>query len=259
MSVAALARGYQGVATWQFSQSNFGTWIHYRTMGICAGLSAEWIRYHAEGDSLANHLGSGGVGRLNTGMVREIHSLHETASAGTAQATQLGLWLRMHDIVELQRSYSVTTYSNRLGRDVWRASSVSAEQMGGADGGNPINGFEIQIVDAMRRLRSKGCYVRINFGGRAFGRTAGHAVAAWLGAPTYRVQVTRPGGQLTETRVASSAGDACFFDPNYGEFWFQNKNDFFNFFPHFYRDKYITRLIKFNQRWEVIPCAKRVI
>ena len=90
----------------------------------------------------------------------------------------------------------------------------------------------------MRKLNT--CYVRINFGGTAWGTDAGHAVAAWLGQPSY-----------------SSGGDALFFDPNCGEYWFENKQDFFRFFPDFYRRKYRSFPMSFDQNWDILPCAKR--
>jgi hypothetical protein len=52
MNVGELARSFNGHETWTFSQSDLSTWVHYRTMGICAALSAEWIKFHANGGSL---------------------------------------------------------------------------------------------------------------------------------------------------------------------------------------------------------------
>ncbi|WP_354011625.1 YopT-type cysteine protease domain-containing protein [Endozoicomonas lisbonensis] len=48
----------------------------------------------------------------------------------------------------------------------------------------------------------------------------GHAAAVWLGGFDY------------------TTGDACFFEPNYGEIWFEKEQDFFQFFPAYFLAEY---------------------
>jgi Yersinia/Haemophilus virulence surface antigen len=236
MNVATLAKSLNGYATWTFSQGDLAVWRHYRTMGICAALSAHWIKHHANDGSLANVLGGGGVGPLKVGTLKEIALLHRTVSTtGDEQRENLKLWLQMHDIISLNTSHRVTVTNHRLNRDVVQAQSRTSEVL--ASGSFP--NIENDLVTAMRKHNT--CYARINFGGTFLGRGAGHAVAVWLGQPSW-----------------SDHGDALFFDPNYGEYWFKKKEDFFRFFPLYYRATYRSFPFSFDKNWELLPCAKKV-
>lgn len=158
---------------------------------------------------------------------------------GGAQAAHLEMWLRMNDVLSLGKSRTVKKWKTvgRVDRpDGFSGQSSSRAEMQAS--AETIDTIEHDIALAMRKFNS--CYARVNFGGTAFFKGAGHAVAVWLGQPSY-----------------SSAGDALFFDPNYGEFWFKDKQDFFRFFPEFYRATYRSGALSFNKNWEVLPCAKR--
>ncbi|UYM15425.1 YopT-type cysteine protease domain-containing protein [Endozoicomonas euniceicola] len=76
---------------------------------------------------------------------------------------------------------------------------------------------EYRIITTL--AKDYNCYALISFGLRDYVRKTSllHAVAAWLGGPDY------------------VKGDVCFFEPNYGEFWFESKQDFFSFFPVYYQ------------------------
>ncbi|UYM17997.1 hypothetical protein [Endozoicomonas euniceicola] len=67
--------------------------------------------------------------------------------------------------------------------------------------------------------KSYGCYAYIAFGVKDFAlkRDRFHVVAVWLGGANY------------------IKGDVSFFEPNYGEFWFACKQDFFGFFPAYFQ------------------------
>lgn len=237
---------HKGVCTWGFSQTDFivmkNIFSDSRTrFGICAALSAHWIKHHAHEGSLANLLGGGGVGPLNIGKLKEIKVLHSTVSGedGGAQAAHLEMWLRMNDVLSLGKSRTVKKWKTvgRVDRpDGFSGQSSSRAEMNAS--AEKIDTIEHDIVLGMRKFNS--CYARVNFGGTAFFKGAGHAVAVWLGQPSY-----------------ASGGDALFFDPNYGEFWFKDKQDFFAFFPEFYRATYRSAPLSFNKNWEVLPCAKR--
>ncbi|WP_444959406.1 YopT-type cysteine protease domain-containing protein [Microbulbifer sp. ZKSA002] len=74
-----------------------------------------------------------------------------------------------------------------------------------------------------------GAYALIEMWSNRDHTQGSHAVAAWIGAP-------------------SSAGqkqDACFFDPNFGEFWFEDKEDFYFFF-HLVSNMHYRALFKFD-------------
>lgn len=232
MSVDSIARKHNGIKTWGFSQSDFMVWVHYRTMGICAALSAHWIKYHAQEDSLPAHLkGDKALGPLNVSLLKQIAQDHkQLTELSGGQADNIELWLQMHGVKTINRSLMVRKYAR--GGDIMVPGSRAHEQ---SAMGNCPN-IENDIVNAMRRFNT--CYVRINFGKTA---GLGHAVAAWLGQPTY-------GG----------SGDALFFDPNYGEYWFEQKRDFFTFFPEFYRSAYKGFPTYFAGRWDVLPCALAV-
>lgn len=240
MSVKSICKKHGGYQTWSFKQTSMS--VLYRTFndsktrwGICAGLSACWIRFHAHDDSLANKIGGGGTGLpVSSIYIYGIAGLHASVSDGTGQQQRQGLenYLRAHDIVTLQSSYiRVGTCGGNV---IAVPDSFDATNMDSNVNGIP--NIETEIVDGMRQLRS--CYARINFGGKALFSNAGHAVSAWFG---------------------SGDEDVAFYDPNYGEFWFQNKADFYEFFKKYYRAKYNNGLMRFNREWEIIPCAKRII
>lgn len=233
MSIDKIAIKHHGVKTWGFSQSDFLVWVHYRTWGICAALAAHWIKYHAQEDSLPAHLkGDKAQGPLNVGMLKQIALDHQTFSAkgGGAQADKIERWLDTNGIKTMNSSRMVKKWAKD--GDIMAPGSRPYGQM---DTGT-LPDIENDIVKAMRKFNT--CYVRINFGKL---KGSGHAVAAWLGQPTY-----------------SSRGDALFFDPNFGEYWFENKADFFNFFPEYYRSAYKGFPLYFTGTWEVLPCALAV-
>ena len=126
MDLPRLAARHRGHTTWVFSQSEYSVWKHDRTFGICAALSAEWITHHAQDRNLVESLGGGGLAPLNLGKLREIATLHRTASHADEQRKQLGYRLEMHGVVGLNTSRSVSVHSHRHGRTVAQAQSVSA-------------------------------------------------------------------------------------------------------------------------------------
>ncbi len=240
-SVSEICKAHNGVTTWGFSQSDLSVVYHIFSnpatrWGICAALSAYWIERHAHDGSLANELGGGGVGPLKVGKIKEIAMLHGHVSMRGDRSDQhrdLGLWLKMHDLLPLHGSEVLKGDSKKVKgmsptRNEFVASTTGA-----------IANIEGNMVRGMQKFSS--CYLRLNFGGNIrFKGEGGHAVAVWLGGRTY-----------------GSAGDALFFDPTYGEFWFESKADFFRFFPVFYKAKYLSGLMNFNTRWEILPCALR--
>ena len=240
-SVFDICEGNNGVPTWKFSQTDFAVWRRIfgdpaTRYGICAALSAHWIKHHAHGGALANELGGGGVGELNVRKLNEIawHHANESRGDGDYQRSRLGQWLQHNKLVPLQTSRSIR--NDRP--NAWMARTKPLDENDGGIGG-AIADIEGAMVRAMRKHNN--CYLRLNFGGKVMRlKDAGHAVAVWLGGPSY-----------------GSGGDAMFFDPNYGEFWFENKEDFFRFFPYFYRATYLAGIMNFNRRWEILPCALR--
>ena len=72
---------------------------------------------------------------------------------------------------------------------------------------------EFHIITSLGKVYN--CYAYVIFGRSK--RGGSHAVAVWIGGPDY------------------TKGDICFFEPNYGEFWFEKKQNFFCFFPAYYQ------------------------
>lgn len=242
VDVNRICRRHGGVTTWTFSQTDVAVYrrifLDPKTrMGICAALSAYWIKCHAHDGSLVNELGGGGVGRLNFEKLREIAMLHSHVSVGaddSQQSYEIKLWLQMHDVLPLAGSREVMLDTFRFkGKQAQSFPLVATEGSGAS-----IANIENNIALGLKKFNS--CYARVNFGGKVLFKKTSHCVAVWLGQPTHRSQ-----------------GDALFFDPNYGEFWFENKENFFCFFPEFYRATYLSMPYKFNMSWEVFPCAKR--
>ena len=237
-SVKSIARRFNGYQQWGFKQTCFT--VLYLTCGnpqtrwgICAGLSAAWIKEHALGGSLVKKLGGvrDNVSRvagitagapyihLNKPELRGVAKLHADASSDErGQTATLTQYLSDHGIVTRKRIHN----------SQWSMNSAAYTAYAQED-------IDNSIAEDLERYSS--CYVRISFGGTAFGMEAGHAVAVWLGATNE---------------------DACFFDPNYGEYWFENKNDFFRFFRSYYRQCYMRRMMRFDRRYELIPCALRM-
>ncbi|WP_444914032.1 YopT-type cysteine protease domain-containing protein [Microbulbifer sp. TRSA007] len=95
--------------------------------------------------------------------------------------------------------------------------------------------------DSLRqRLKQiNGAYALIEMCSSRDQSQGAHAVAAWVGAQSF-------GGQKQ---------GACFFDPNFGEFWFEDKEDFYFFFHlvsnMHYRAEHKFDLWKIDRIWKV--------
>jgi hypothetical protein len=90
--------------------------------------------------------------------------------------------------------------------------------------------IEVEIVQNLEIVNNAYAYI-------SFGRVLGdgHAVAAWFG----------PG------EAANGEGAALFFDPNFGEYRFEQRSHFNNFFKEYYQAKYKGCPYRFTGRWEI--------
>lgn len=84
----------------------------------------------------------------------------------------------------------------------------------------------VELAEALKKVNN--CYAQVSFGAS---EGMGHATAVWI------------------------AQDACFYDPNAGEFYFSNKKDFFKWFEVFYRHSYQGWPCNFNGRYGVSQFA----
>lgn len=227
---------HKGVMTWDFSQMNYSVWKvisqdDTSKQGICKALSAQWIVDHAYGGSLANRI-MDRDGKMSQSAVRMI--MQNFILAFDSQDKETEVFLTKRGILERKGSRSISVTSSRRvdGKKVdttrMAASTVSTAAVGGANGN-----VGLELSQALRDVSN--CYAQISFG-RAEG--IGHAVAAWIGGPSY-----------------GSAGDALFYDPNLGEVWFERKADFFEWFKYFYETSYQGFPLKFNGRWNITQWA----
>jgi YopT peptidase len=213
---------YGGVMTWDFSQNNWSVWKilcgnSASRWGICKSLSAQWIIDHAHGGSLFNRV-LDRSGNINEGAIRTIRQ--HFIDARSAQEARTQEFLLKWGLLERRSSRNIRG----------DAKNTSTFQQG-RDPQVPDQSFNVALELAQELRKLSGCYAQIDFGGH---KPLGHATAAWIGGPSY-----------------SSGGDACFFDPNAGEFYFENKLNFFRWFVLFYTCSYKGFPCYFNSRWSV--------
>lgn len=230
----ALTR-HNGVMTWDYSQSAWSTFsVTFREpagrWGICKALSAQWIVDHAYGGSLFNRI-TNGRGDVDPSAIRMIQQNFAIASGNQADETKDFLIKR--GVLERRGSlcFSVTRSVRREGQRVEITNNSYGERNLSESGSN--GNVAIALAAALKNVSN--CYAQIGFGPTA---GTGHAVAAWVGGPSY-----------------GSGGDVAFFDPNFGEVWFAKKADFFEWFEYFYRASYAGFPCKFNGRWDVSQWA----
>ena len=168
--------------------------------GVCESLSAHWIKYHAEGDSLWNWLCDGN-GMVKAGPVWDVMHVQRrgmNGGPGQNQNVMTDRYLRENGIQRLP-----TNRGRVMMNGAMRAYAYAEEYQGrtgffsAQDLGNDI------IRDATTAGgRTGGQYKKIGISGRM----GAHAMAAWV------------------------AEDVAFYDPNFGEFWFETKQQFVAWF-----------------------------
>ena len=187
-----LVRQFNGVTTWEFSQSETDILPRTGYTGICDALCASWINYHAHNDSLANHLRQSDLGIQDVVTLNHALFLHDSFSK---EPTYRGIvtWLNMHGMVSLTSDENTSDCLDT----------------------------ECHIVNTL--AKSYACYAFVAFGVRnlALNSAHVHTVAVCLGEGPDHSRYTK--------------GDICFFEPNFGEFWFESKQDFFGFFPMYFQ------------------------
>lgn len=233
-----LSQQYHGYCTWDLSQSlppvkrmaEAGGVDMGR--GICLALSAYWIRYHAWDDSLVNHLGAVAINNghsfipLNT---RLLAIIKQSQQQWRGRMDDAFTWLGnpVNDIAKVKTSLNVPVRIN-IGRG---ANAVAVHSLPGSRDTN-TRGQVVNWAGFSNDLEKvSGAYALIGLRGPR----GGHAVAAWIGA---------------------RGEDACFFDPNFGEYWFEDKQDFFKFLRLFAQNLYNAR--KGMDHYQIQPLARRV-
>lgn len=191
--------------------------------GVCESLSAHWIKYHSEGGSLWNWL-------YPNGALSEQHLFHvmtlQQAGVLEDQDRITEAWLGTHNIQPVSQNVFGGAYPNGRGGNTIRGISNPRRDTGQSGLFSPSAVAREIIAD---RTGGAGCYKKISFEGVM----AAHTMAAWV------------------------AQDIAFFDPNFGEFWFESRNSFFNWFTSsfWYSSMYAAGL---SGSYEIRSYSKRV-
>ncbi len=197
-----------GVMTWDYPQTDFAVLNIIRrnsvsANGTCKALAAQWIVDHACGGSLANRVTKNGA--VDPGAIRMV--MQNFVAAWDDQEVRTDEFLLSRGLQHRMGSRDVSaTRSIGVGRARREVTTVShqAVPIDQTGGGN----IALELANALRRVN--GSYVQIDFDGAS----GGHATPAWIGQ------------------------DACHYDPNLGEVWFERASDFCRWFEVFYRASY---------------------
>lgn len=191
--------------------------------GVCEALSCEWIIHHANGGSLWNWL-TDQRGNVKTGPLWQVMHVQRIGMQANNQNTVSSNYLQENGIVELPNMRASAGHGAGL-----FARSATAQVTGNT---SIFSARALATAIAQDNTtangRTGGQYKKIGIEGKA----GAHAMAAWV------------------------AEDVCFFDPNFGEFWFRTRNDFINWFAGSFwlRSMYFAGL---SGRFEIFSYSKR--
>lgn len=211
----AIAAG--GQVTWDFSQCRNPVRSlicgHGATSGgICEMVSAKWLEMHARGGHIASWI-QRSDGSLDPNRIRQLMqwfgigvTLHPDRMRGGSgggndwdQPVATQNWLELHGIK--RKTKVVADFFQQAGGAGWQYSHGGGERR---RGGSQRRVLAQQLGEEI--TRSFGTYKMVMFDGPKFA----HTCAAW------------------------SERDVAFFDPNFGEFWFEDRRAFVRWFPTFW-------------------------
>ncbi len=241
--VRSSAAAHNGSCTWEFSQIKdpVASIIGKNKIsedGICEMLSAKWIELHATDGHLANWLAGGGKS-IDASKVRQLMQLfiigstmNRGAIVGNAQqgaevnqTEATTRWLAAKGVM-LRKSIKPVAFIGSPSQNIANVSGGTRAAAGGSR-----NGFAAALAGAigMSMQNGTGSYRTIGI----WGPGGGHAMAAWV------------------------AQDVAFFDPNFGEFWFEKRADFVAWWPTFFsRAGYSFPKLGLGDRYEIMDYAK---
>jgi hypothetical protein len=217
-----------GAVTKKFSQGSddrtkgVGYWYHQRKKasgkrwgGVCKALSIYWIAYHANDKDFWGWLFKEGWAQAEN--AERVCDLHGAYSnrGNVSQDTWAAKVLASVGVIP-QRA-------NHNGASI-KFTGVSNQRTGS---GRSILAGALMAQEIAPNYRGVGRYKQFSFhysGG-------GHAVAAWV------------------------AQDVCFFDPNYGEYWFETTAGFRRWFPQFWEMTYGP---KYDGEWYANSYGKKI-
>jgi YopT peptidase len=193
--------------------------------GVCEALSGYWILHHAAGGSLWNWLTPNGPDQTDPGPLWAVMALQREGVRAANQNAVTNRFLQSNGIDQLSSSADAFT-----GRGI-RYGTTTLRHGEGTTGFFSVLSLAEAIARDVTRVgqRSGGQYKKIGISGMA----GAHAMAAWV------------------------AEDVCFFDPNFGEFWFPNGASFVTWFSgsFWYRSMYAAGL---SGQFEIDSFAKRL-
>jgi YopT-type cysteine protease-like protein len=230
-------KDYGGMLTWNFSQvvnpvatligTNKGT-----ADGICELLSAKWIDDHAHDSHLSAWLSNGGKA-IDPSKIRMLMQLF---MIGDSMEGQQMVDSRVRYLAATEKdetNQDVATRNFLFSRGIVRRGSSWTRRWGA---GNSDGGAKIKVQLAQDLVDSRGGTGSYRIIG-IYGKDGGHCMAAYVGLK-----------------------DLAFFDPNFGEFWFEDKTKFTKWFTEvfFPRSTYSSSLNKSYKLYDYALVAQSV-
>ncbi|PVZ68362.1 YopT-type cysteine protease domain-containing protein [Pelagibaculum spongiae] len=193
--------------------------------GICEALVAHWMYHHTQGGSLWDHICLGGdVKKLNGREIQKIAVLQAYGANAEDQDVLSEQWLATKGLIPIHFSIS--------GGDGYTR-GTNQRFFSGASGRRISRNDESVTTTDSNALAKAICSLASKSGGYRKigieGRSGGHAMAAYVG------------------------DDVLFFDPNYGEFWFETHNLFIEWFSKAFWNKslYATYIAGLSRKYEI--------
>ncbi|WP_330925871.1 hypothetical protein [Candidatus Sororendozoicomonas aggregata] len=199
-----------GVVTWPFDQEVIAPCYP----GVSSSLCAHWIRYHNADGHLSGELyDKNDPDKLNEAMVGQIHALEESNLRFVNMLQSLGLCMKK-SVTGSKWAYSAK--NNKVNELICDDACTQSHL----------------LVNAIMKYIS--CYLLIFVHGYSarnpYPSGFGHVLCVWLGQ--------------------HSGGDVCFFEPNAGEVWFEERCRFAKFARDYLGD---LMLMDNYAEWEVHP------
>jgi hypothetical protein len=226
-SVRNSASSNNGNLTWAFSQikdpvaSIIGK-DKISQDGVCEMLSAKWIECHAKDGHLGQWLQGSGQ-EIDPSKIRQLMQLFIIGNTMNRSA-MVG---RPDSLVPPDQTAATVLWLKEKG--LVRRTSIASPDFNSSTGTRDGARRKVHASSICAAVTSNwnalGTYRTIGI----WGPNGGHAMAAWV------------------------AQDVAFFDPNFGEFWFEKKADFIKWFPKFFEKScYSLPKVGLCERYEVM-------
>ncbi len=227
-------RSAGGHLTWDFSQcvNPVATIIGTDTVtrdGICEMLSAKWIDEHAHDSALANWITQGGGGTVNASKIRLLMQWFIIGDS-MRPSQMISPHSTSPDIQRGSQNQDKATRNFLLSRGIIRRGGGLQNGWGV---GNKAGGEKIKAKLASDLCDSRGGTGSYRIIGIYGSDASGHCMACYTGLQ-----------------------DIAFFDPNFGEFWFEDKKKFQKWFMEdFYVKSLYSRMM--NDHYELFDYGLR--